>query len=227
MILRRLSEHVKHQNWFAVAIDFLIVVLGVFVATQVTNWNAERAAHARREQIVEALVADLQDASGVQTRFMAAIDTGIAQWQAAFVAGERPPPYSFRISGSDTGPKTWQTMQQMPLSDMFDPVTIFDLSFYYAELDGVGVKYVRYVTFVENEVLPNLKRDPAVFYLDDKSALKPEFAANVDRLMEFRNDSERLGRWAQCLAYRLEAKRAFAESCGRSDYRLEGMAPRP
>ncbi len=42
MILRRLTEHVKAQNWFAVGLDFLIVVVGVFVATQVANWNAAR-----------------------------------------------------------------------------------------------------------------------------------------------------------------------------------------
>ena len=29
MILRRITEHVKAQNWFAVAIDFVIVVVGV------------------------------------------------------------------------------------------------------------------------------------------------------------------------------------------------------
>lgn len=42
MLLRRISEHVKAQNWFAVALDFVIVVLGVFMATQVANWNAAR-----------------------------------------------------------------------------------------------------------------------------------------------------------------------------------------
>ncbi len=42
MILRRLTEHVKAQNWFAVAIDFVIVVAGVFVGMQVNNWNEER-----------------------------------------------------------------------------------------------------------------------------------------------------------------------------------------
>jgi hypothetical protein len=31
MILRRLREHVTHHNWFAVTIDFAIVVVGVFV----------------------------------------------------------------------------------------------------------------------------------------------------------------------------------------------------
>lgn len=43
MILRRLTEHMKAQNWFAVAIDFLIVVIGVFIGIQVSNWNAARA----------------------------------------------------------------------------------------------------------------------------------------------------------------------------------------
>lgn len=51
MILRRLSEHVKAQNWFAVGLDFLIVVIGVFFGLQVSNWNA-----ARQDRVQQALV---------------------------------------------------------------------------------------------------------------------------------------------------------------------------
>lgn len=40
--LLRVAEHVRTQNWTAIGIDFLIVVLGVFVAIQVSNWNAVR-----------------------------------------------------------------------------------------------------------------------------------------------------------------------------------------
>lgn len=43
MLLRRVTQHVKEQNWFAVALDFLIVVFGVLLAIQVSNWNADRA----------------------------------------------------------------------------------------------------------------------------------------------------------------------------------------
>lgn len=43
MILRRLSQHVKDQNWFAVTLDFLIVVLGVFIGLQISNWNEARS----------------------------------------------------------------------------------------------------------------------------------------------------------------------------------------
>jgi len=49
MIPRRLYEHVKTHNWFAVAIDFVIVVVGVFIGIQVANWNDERKeGHAAR-----------------------------------------------------------------------------------------------------------------------------------------------------------------------------------
>lgn len=53
MLLRRVIEHVKAQNWFAVGIDFLIVVVGVFIGIQVANWN-----DARRDRAIEALYLD-------------------------------------------------------------------------------------------------------------------------------------------------------------------------
>ena len=43
MILRRVIQHVKHQEWTAIGIDFVIVVVGVFVGIQVSNWNEARA----------------------------------------------------------------------------------------------------------------------------------------------------------------------------------------
>lgn len=43
MILRRITQHVRDQNWFAVFIDFFIVVLGILLAFQVTEWSAQQA----------------------------------------------------------------------------------------------------------------------------------------------------------------------------------------
>ena len=42
MILRSVTKHIKDQNWFAVGLDFLIVVVGVFIGIQVANWNEEQ-----------------------------------------------------------------------------------------------------------------------------------------------------------------------------------------
>lgn len=60
MILRRVIEHVRTQNWTAIGIDFLIVVVGVFVATEVSEWKTERATMARAEVFTERLTADLR-----------------------------------------------------------------------------------------------------------------------------------------------------------------------
>ena len=60
MILRRITEHVKEQNWTAVALDFVIVVVGVFIGIQVANWNEVRGDRARAELILEDIAADLK-----------------------------------------------------------------------------------------------------------------------------------------------------------------------
>ncbi len=48
MILQRISENVRSQNWFAVAVEFIIVVVGVFMGLQVQDWN-----EGRKERIEE------------------------------------------------------------------------------------------------------------------------------------------------------------------------------
>ena len=42
MIFRRIKAHIENENWFAVFIDFLIVVFGLFIGLQVNNWNENR-----------------------------------------------------------------------------------------------------------------------------------------------------------------------------------------
>jgi hypothetical protein len=39
MILRRIIQHFRKQEWTAIGIDFVIVVFGVFMGIQVANWN--------------------------------------------------------------------------------------------------------------------------------------------------------------------------------------------
>ena len=60
MLLRRITKHVQSQNWFAVFIDFLIVVVGILIAFQITNWYEARTI-AQKQEIVEArLINDFQ-----------------------------------------------------------------------------------------------------------------------------------------------------------------------
>ena len=59
MILRSITRHVRDQNWFAVGLDFLIVIVGVFIGIQVSNWNEERQNTALADDYRERLTADL------------------------------------------------------------------------------------------------------------------------------------------------------------------------
>jgi hypothetical protein len=60
MILRRITEHVRAQNWLAVGIDFVIVVVGVFAGIQVSNWNEARQGAEQQQRYVERLAADFR-----------------------------------------------------------------------------------------------------------------------------------------------------------------------
>jgi len=42
MLLRRVIDHFRKQEWTAIAIDLAIVVVGVFMGIQVSNWNETR-----------------------------------------------------------------------------------------------------------------------------------------------------------------------------------------
>jgi len=61
MNLRRIIEHIKNQQWTAVAIDFLIVVVGVFVGIQVSNWNQARVTDQQAAAFTTHLKEDLRE----------------------------------------------------------------------------------------------------------------------------------------------------------------------
>lgn len=60
MILRRLSQSLKEQNWAAISIEFVLLVSGVFLGIQVANWNAERVSNKQSEIFSERLREDLK-----------------------------------------------------------------------------------------------------------------------------------------------------------------------
>lgn len=60
MLLRRVIENVKHQNWTAVAIDLVIVFVGVFLGLQAQEWGSARAQRTEEISYLRALKADVE-----------------------------------------------------------------------------------------------------------------------------------------------------------------------
>ena len=60
MILRRLTQSLKDQNWTAIVIEFVLLVSGVFLGIQVSNWNQQRSTDQQARLFTERLRADLR-----------------------------------------------------------------------------------------------------------------------------------------------------------------------
>ena len=73
MVLRNLAHSIRKQDWFAVAIEFLIVVAGIFVGLQVTDWNERRQL---REKELIYLQRMAEDVSRMGAEFKEILDYG-------------------------------------------------------------------------------------------------------------------------------------------------------
>jgi len=212
MFMRRAVEHFKQQHWMAIGIDLVIVVLGVFLGMQVSNWNEDRIEQARSAVIVDAFRSELSDYITVTRSFNRRVEKGLAAFDAARARGEHPAPFFLRIPGSDRPPTAvWQVAQQSGLGDMLHPSLTFELGFFYSEIGGVGDKFARYSEFVEGRVLPQVS-EPDSFY-DANGNLKSDYQQNMERLHEWATDNTALTVSAACLLMRLDKPKQPGASC--------------
>jgi len=216
MLMRRAMEHLRQQHWMAVVIDLAIVVVGVFLGIQVSNWNEARIERERSAIMVDAFRNELSDYIAVTREFVTKVTKGLDAFDAARARGEHPVPYYLRVPGSDRPPTAvWNVAQQSGLGDMMHPSLTFELGFFYSEIGGIGDKFVRYSEFVDSQLLTHLS-DPASFY-DANGSLKPEYAQNMLRLREWASDNAVTVVSAECLLKRLDHPKQPGSSC-RPDY---------
>ncbi|WP_340693952.1 hypothetical protein [Hyphomonas sp.] len=94
MILRRLTNAFRKQDWFTVAVETLIVVLGVFLGIQLGNWNEGQADMRRGSAYSQRLAIDIQtdirDRSNLLAYYEAVNDS--AERTAALLASSSPDP---------------------------------------------------------------------------------------------------------------------------------------
>jgi hypothetical protein len=60
MLLRRITKHITDQNWFAVFLDFFIVVAGILIAFQITNWSDAQQDQKLSVEYQQRLSADIE-----------------------------------------------------------------------------------------------------------------------------------------------------------------------
>ena len=87
MIYKRVAANLRVQNWSAILIELAIVIVGVFIGTQVSNWNAGRLEGAETQHRLDQFKPELHRIRGrvenvrhyyATTRRFA--DTALAEW---------------------------------------------------------------------------------------------------------------------------------------------------
>jgi hypothetical protein len=165
MIRRRLGERLKQQDWVAVAIEFILVVVGVFLGIQVANWNEQRkeqslesAYLSRIAQDVRSDIAELDEIIRVSAVRMAILNRILPEASGrplpdgfvsarGRVAVESVPPYDpgsgfsptfslFILTPLDGNRSAYQTMISTgAIADIDDITTLRRIQDYYAAVD--------------------------------------------------------------------------------------------
>ena len=101
MLLRRVIQHVRKQEWTAIWIDLVIVVVGVFIGIQVSNWNATRADNVR----AKAYLTRIQD--NLNTDY-ASIERREVMWKQVYDYGNAAIRYA--ETGELVDGSAWKTL---------------------------------------------------------------------------------------------------------------------
>ncbi len=93
MILRRLAEGIRQQDWFTVVVEVLIVVVGIFLGLQVDDWNNARKDRIDEQEFITRLHGDLllaEDLSSrVRNRRLGRLESMITAADVLFARSER------------------------------------------------------------------------------------------------------------------------------------------
>jgi hypothetical protein len=80
MILRRLVGHLRHDNWFTVIVELVVVVVGLFLAFQLDRWYESQRS---KSGLQAHLVSLTEDFTENETRLTSAISIGKQEMEAA------------------------------------------------------------------------------------------------------------------------------------------------
>ena len=123
MILRRVITHFRQQEWTAIAIDFVIVVAGVFVGMQVANWNEQQADNRRARAYTERLAVDLgKDLASKRalTAYYAAVLESVKRTNALLADPKADPEqlvvHAYRATEINFAPQTRSTWDEIVAS---------------------------------------------------------------------------------------------------------------
>lgn len=85
MMLRKLADAIRRQDWFTVTLEVVIVMIGIFLGLQVNDWNQSRIDRADEALFLQALYQDVLELEKNSTQL---IELRIAELNALGTASD-------------------------------------------------------------------------------------------------------------------------------------------
>lgn len=120
MAMTRLLRRLREQDWLAAAIEFVIVVFGILLALQVSNWNQDRVDRERGARFVVRLRAELASDR-------AEMNEAIAFWRQVGAFGESAMAHS--EDGTLVANDRWKTVLAYYQASQLYPFELEDTTF--------------------------------------------------------------------------------------------------
>lgn len=117
MIFTRLFRNIKKQDWFAVCLELVIVILGIYLGLQAADWQARVEAEKIEKQLLSRLQEDLKILETENLEVIASIEKQINRFDATIKFVKDPKSWKLGID-------EWQSQLQ-PLMGYPDPVIEF------------------------------------------------------------------------------------------------------
>lgn len=172
-------------------------------AFELENYKTSQAQHHRREAVCAALDRELSQMAETQgpliQREMA---NQLAAWDRAIARGAQPIPPTFRLRSAERPPTgVWDAAVSTDSIELIEPGLFFELARFYNRAKSVGDLYQRYAISAQTDIWPQLDKGSEAFWIDDE--LRPDIAAVIQRLRDFRERQSELGKEAFTLRAKL------------------------
>jgi hypothetical protein len=169
----------------ALALELLVVFVGVYAAFALAAWDRQRQDDVKRRQLTRALVAEVRGTTNIARIGAANLDTLIAHFESARVRGEHPrPPALLAITHAD--PNIWNATVAAGGIDLIDVPTFVQLSRFYNAVQGGLDSYQQMRRLSESQLIPHAGDPIDTIYVPGTNDLQPMYAWYPELLAQLR-----------------------------------------
>jgi hypothetical protein len=164
---RELRETRTSSSWRAhagrLAVELVVVFIGLYAAFAVSEYQADREAEERREQLRLALVREIAEITANVKNGAAGMAETLVFYDAQLENAGTPALHPL-IEAIDVRTHMWEATLASGGIDLFDVATVHDLSAFYNELNAGFAQIGQLRALSESILIPNLDRGTDEFY---------------------------------------------------------------